>query len=305
MLGFDVADDWLDRRSPAHLALDGGRDAALLTDGEDREPVPAGSVVAAISGIGEDATDLVADGALHGGNDGRRRVPVIWIARQRHGVQGELAALGALQRGGHRHLDAELVRGVRLALSNAFDLMGMQGIDLAAALALALLHDRSGLVERPFEDRLQFLVAGVLALDVADGTAQIGLQPAQRPVGALELFGVGIALMGDQRLLADPHIGLAQVEADPLGQPHQPLARPVDQLGIGREHDVLGLHGGVDDHPPCILRLHCPGPDRDRKALLQQRHDLVLTHALAPARHRGAVEWQLVPEERLAAKILE
>lgn len=35
------------------------------------------------------------------------------------------------------------------------------------------------------------------------------------------------------------------MEARPLGQPHQPLARPVDELGVGREHDVLRLHGGV------------------------------------------------------------
>jgi hypothetical protein len=34
----------------------------------------------------------------------------------------ELSALGAVQRGGDRHLDAELVGPMRLALADAFDL---------------------------------------------------------------------------------------------------------------------------------------------------------------------------------------
>jgi hypothetical protein len=47
-----------------------------------------------------------------------------------------------------------------------------------------------------------------------------------RPIGALELFGVGVALMGDQRVFAHPRVGLAQVDAGLLGQLDQPLARP-------------------------------------------------------------------------------
>ena len=38
--------------------------------------------------------------------------------------------------------------------------------------------------------------------DVTDDAAQIGLEPAQASVGALELMGMGIALMLDQRQLA-------------------------------------------------------------------------------------------------------
>jgi hypothetical protein len=79
---------------------------------------------------------------------------------------------------------------VRLALADAFDLVGVQGIDLAPALALPLFQNRLALVERPFEDCVQFLVAGDLAPDVADGAAEISLQYAQCPVGSLELFGV-------------------------------------------------------------------------------------------------------------------
>lgn len=61
------------------------------------------------------------------------------------------------------------------------------------------------LVARPFEERIQPRIAGDLATDVANGPAEIGLEPAQRLVRPLELLGVGIALMADQRQLADPH----------------------------------------------------------------------------------------------------
>lgn len=126
-------------------------------------------------------------------------------------MQGELAALGALQRGGHRHLHTELVGHMRLALANAFHLVRVQAVDLAAALALALLENGGGLVERPFEERVQPRIAGDLARNVANGPAEIGLEPAQRLVGPLELLGVGIALVADQRQL----IALAQMELLP------------------------------------------------------------------------------------------
>ena len=52
--------------------------------------------------------------------------------------------------------------------------------------------------------------------------------------------------MLDQSQLADPRIGLAQAHAELLRQSYQPLARPVEQLGIGREHHRLRLHRRVD-----------------------------------------------------------
>ena len=63
------------------------------------------------------------------------------------------------------------------------------------------------------EDALQLGLALDLAHDVAHDPAEIGADRLQRPVGALELLGVGVALMGDQRVFADPRIGLAQVDA--------------------------------------------------------------------------------------------
>jgi hypothetical protein len=101
-------------------------------------------------------------------------------------------------------------------------------------------------------------------------------------------LGVGVALVLDQRQLADPRIALAQLEPVPFRQPHHNLASPVHQLGVGREHYRLRLHRGVDDHASEVGRLHRLGPCGDREALLQQRLQLLL-----PMRWR-----QRVSEER-------
>ena len=99
-------------------------------------------------------------------------------------------------------------------------------------------------------------------------------------------MGVGVALVRDQRPFADAPVGLAQPHTALLGQPHQPLARPVQQLGVGREHDGLRLHRGVDDHAREVLRRHRVGLGGDRQALLDQSRKLLLAHTLAPARQR-------------------
>jgi hypothetical protein len=111
--------------------------------------------------------------------------------------------------------------------------------------------------------------------------------------------------MGDQRVFADPFVGLAQPHAVLLGQPHQPLARPMHQLGVGRERDRLGLHCRVDDHLGKVRRLGRAGARRHVQALLNQRDELLFAHPLPPARQRRAVERRLVLEELLAAEQLE
>ena len=57
-------------------------------------------VVAAIAAVGDDAREARADLRLDLGDDGRQRVAVVGIAGQRLGVGDELAALGAMERGG-------------------------------------------------------------------------------------------------------------------------------------------------------------------------------------------------------------
>ena len=112
----EVADDGLDGGPPFEFALDLRREAALLAAGE------WWGVVAAIAGIGDAAIEDVADERLHLRNDSAQRVPVIRITRQCCSMGDKLPADGMLHRGGDAHLDAELVRPVRLALADALHL---------------------------------------------------------------------------------------------------------------------------------------------------------------------------------------
>src|SRR3954469_8246389 len=125
----------------------------------------------------------------------------------------ELAALGVADRGGDGDFDAELVRLGSLTLADALDLRRVQGIDLRPTLTLLLLthtpRQRQQLCERRFEPAVTL----DLAADVAGHAAQVGPQRLERPVGALELLGVGIALVLDQGELTYPRIGLAQGHA--------------------------------------------------------------------------------------------
>ena len=110
---------------------------------------------------------------------------------------------------------------------------------------LALLAHAKGEHQRMGEDALQCGVALDLAHDVARDAAEIGADRLQSPVGALELLGVGVALVGDQRMFADPLIPPGETDAGFPGQPHQPLARPMHELGVGRKGDRLRLNRGI------------------------------------------------------------
>ena len=104
-----------------------------------------------------------------------------------------------MKRGCHAYLDAELVGPVRLALADAFNLGGMQGIDLAATLVTILFQHAAGQVQGPHEDLAERVVAGGLAPNVADDATGIGFELAKRLVGAFELMGMGVALVRDYR----------------------------------------------------------------------------------------------------------
>ena len=180
----------------------------------------------------------------------------------------------------------------------------MQRIDLRPSLVLALLAHPARQHQGHAEDLLQRRVALDPAHDVARHPAKVGAQRPQRPIGALELLGVGVALMGDQSALADALVGLAQGEPVLPGQPDEPLARAMHQPGVGRERHRLGLHRGVDDHLGEVGWLGRAGAGGDIQALREQGGELLLAHALAPARHRRAVERQSVLKELLAAEQL-
>ena len=120
------------------------------------------------------------------GQHGFERVAVIGPSGQRLGVDGELAAFAAVQRGGDGGLDAELVRPVRLAFADAFDLRRVQGIDMPSAVARLLGQNTVGLVKLGGKLVLQEAVAGDLAGDVADGAAKKGSERPQLGFGAVE-----------------------------------------------------------------------------------------------------------------------
>lgn len=172
-------DDGFDGGPAAQFALDLGRHPSLLAGDEDPELVIRRRVVTAVSLVGEDARDGVADHRFHIRDHGGQRVTVIGVAGQRLYMGDELATLRAAYRSGNGDFDAELVRPVRLALADALDLRRVQGIDLRPALTLLLLVDaprqRQQLCERCFEPA----VTVDLAADVTDHAAEIGAQLPQ------------------------------------------------------------------------------------------------------------------------------
>ena len=115
---------------------------------------------------------------------------------------------------------------------------------------------------------------------------------------------MAIASDHDRSALGDPDIALTQDNAFALGQADELLDRAVHEPGVGRMSDRLGLHGGIHDHALEVHGRKRARLVRNRKALLQQRFELLLAHALAPARQGRAIERRLVPEEFLATKIL-
>ena len=147
-----------------------------------------------------------------------------------------------------------------------------------------LLAHPTGEHQRMGEGALQFSLVPDLAPDVANDPAEISADRLQRPVGALELFGVGVALMGDPRMFADPFVGLAQINAGFLGQLRQSLAGSMHELGVGRRGHRLRLHGGVDNHLGKIGRLRRTGARGDRKTHLDQRRQALLPYPLAPGK---------------------
>jgi hypothetical protein len=100
-------------------------------------------IMTAVTPVDIAALDLAAGEFLSLLDDLAQGMPVVWVVRQRLGVQHELAARRAGAGGGDdRNLDAELVGRTGLALADAFGLGGMEGIQLPAALALLLGSDR-------------------------------------------------------------------------------------------------------------------------------------------------------------------
>jgi len=80
------------------------------------------------------------------------------------------------------------------------------------------------------------------------------------------LLGVGVAPCHHRGPLGDAQIGLSQWYSVPAGEAIEPLDRGMQQLGVGRKRDGLGLHGGVDRDLLEVLRAQRAGLVRDPQA---------------------------------------
>jgi hypothetical protein len=129
----------------------------------------------------------------------------------------------------------------------------MEGIELPATLALLLASDLTSARQREGERRFNVLMAFDFAADVADQPAQTRAQNAQFSTVAVELLGVGVAPRHHRRAFGDAEVGLSQPHPVLVGEAVEALDCGVQQLGVGREGDVLGLHRGVDRDPLKVL----------------------------------------------------
>ena len=249
--GLQVSDDGFDGGAAAQLALDDTEDAALLAGDEDAAGILG--VVAAVPLVDIGPLDRTAGECLGTVNDVPQGVTVVRVVGQRPGVQHEQATGSPAIVGHNGGLDPELVRCGSLALADAFDLRGVERIELPAALALLLRADLAGPAQWKGECLLQCWLALDLAANVANDPAQPALEDTQLPLMSPELFGVGIAARHHRGRLGHSSIGLPQPDAVPPRQAVEPLDGRMQQLRIGRKGNGLRLHRGIDRDPLEVL----------------------------------------------------
>ena len=115
---------------------------------------------------------------------------------------------------------------------------------------------------------------------------------------------MGIASRHHRGVLGDAQIGLAQPHAALARQPVEPLDRRMQELGVGREGDGLGLHRGIHRHPLEVARAQRSALVRHPQAFGQQQLELV-AEALAPMAQVRALVREFVLEELRAGEVLE
>ena len=120
----------------------------------------------------------------------------------------------------------------------------------------------------------------------------------------VELLGVGVAPRHHRGMLGYAQIGLPQSHPVLPGHAVEALDRRVQQLGVGRESDVLGLHRGVDRDPCQVLRAQGAALVRDPQALGQQQLQFV-AQPLAPVAEIRTLVRKLMLEELFPGEILE
>jgi hypothetical protein len=147
-------------------------------------------------------------------------------------------------------------------------------------------------------------MAGDLAADVTDQPSEPAAQDPQLPAVTVELLGVGIAPRHHRRVPGDPDVGLSKPHAVLVGQLVEALDRRMQQLGVGREGNVLGLHRGVDRDPSQVLAPQRAAGMRHPQALGQQQLQLV-AEPLSPMAQVRAFVRELVLEKLFPGEELE
>src|SRR5215469_3561904 len=179
---------------------------------------------------------------------------------------------------------AELVRRPGFAFADAFDLGGVQRIDLGAALPVILETNPYRQGKQVGKALLERLIAGDLAPDVADHAAQAGAQELELAPGPLELMRVRVAPDHDRSAFGEAPVALPQWHVVAPRQIDQFFERAMAQPRIGRMRDRFRLHRGIDHDPFEIAGRQRAGLVRHRQALLDQRHQRLLAQPLAPMR---------------------
>ena len=105
-------------------------------------------------------------------------------------------------------------------------------------------------------------------------------------------------------MLGDAQIRLPQPYSAFIGQTIEPLDRSMQQFGVGRESDGLGLHGGVHRHPLEVTGAQRAGLMRQAQALGQEQIELA-AQPLPPMAQVRALMRERVLEEHLAGEVLE
>lgn len=230
---------------------------------------------------------------------GLQGVAIIGIPRTSAGPHAKAFLQGHRQAGFH----AELVGLVGFPLGQALHLRCMQGVELLLVLPF-LGQQAADQGQHLLERRLRRGPVRQLALNIAVHPLKDHLQPADFTLGALELFGLGVASVAEGRMLGRPRVALTEGHPVSLGQLHQSAMGLRVQARVCGVRDGLGLHRCIHDD-----LVHAALGDRARRAPgldgeLEQPLTPAFADPLAPPRHLRRMDRQLVLEELLPGEVL-
>ena len=141
-------------------------------------------------------------------------------------------------------------------------------------------------------------------LGVGDHVREILLHRADDVLRAVELLRLDVAGVLAEHRLALAHVVAPEADPELRADGHDPFSRAVERPRVGREPDVLLLHGRVDINPLEVLRLSDLVADGRGERLRNHVRHADLPRPLAPPAHDRLVRRWLVLEELAAAEVL-